>query len=54
MEVPGTLSFSPNRVVIFIKTFNFRHTARPMPGKGTDAMRRTAAMNSEAVARVDK
>jgi len=50
MEVPGTLSFSPNRVVIFIKTFNFWHTARPMPGKGTDAMCRTAAINSEAVA----
>jgi len=50
MEVLGILSFSPNKVVIFIKTFNSWFPAKPMLGKGTDAMRRTAAINIEAVA----
>jgi hypothetical protein len=47
MEVLAALSFSPNKMVIFIKTFNFWHTARPILGKDTDAMRRTTAINSE-------
>ena len=50
----ATLWLNPDNVAIFIRIFNFRRTARLIPGKGTDAKRRTAAITGEAFARVDK
>ena len=50
IEVFDTLEFSPNQVLMFIKTFNLWHSVKPMLGKGTDAMRRTLAINIEAFA----
>jgi hypothetical protein len=42
MDVIDTFEFSPNQAVIFIRTFNSWHSVRPMLGKGSSAMRRTA------------
>jgi hypothetical protein len=47
MDVIDTYSFTPNQIVMFVRTFNSWHSVRPMTGKGSDAMRRTLTINIE-------
>lgn len=42
-----TFPFTPNQVVIFVKTFNSWHSVPPMRGEGSTAMRRTLTINIE-------
>jgi hypothetical protein len=35
MEVLDTFEFTPNQVVVFVKTFNSSHSVRPMTGAGS-------------------
>jgi hypothetical protein len=48
MEVLDTFEFTPNQVVVFVKTFNSWHSVRPMTGKGSPLMRKTLTINIEA------
>jgi hypothetical protein len=50
MEVLETFEFTPNQVVLFIKTFNSWHSVRPMTGNGSSLMRKTLTINIEAAA----
>lgn len=47
METLYTYDFTPNQVVVFVKTFNSWHSVRPMTGRGSNAMRRTLTINIE-------
>ena len=47
MEVLATYNFTPNQVVIFIRTFNSWHSVSPMTAKGSSVMRRTLTINIE-------
>lgn len=47
MDVLATFDFTPNQLVIFVRTFNSWHSVRPMTGKGSGAMRRTLTINIE-------
>jgi hypothetical protein len=47
MEVIDTYAFTPNQIVMFVRTFNSWHSVRPMTGKGSNAMRRTLTINIE-------
>jgi hypothetical protein len=47
MEVLDTFEFTPNQVVVFVKTFNSWHSVRPMTGNGSVAMRKTLTINIE-------
>ena len=47
MEVLDTFAFTPNQVVIFVKTFNSWHSVRPMTGAGSPLMRKTLTINIE-------
>lgn len=47
MDVLATFDFTPNQVVIFVRTFNSWHSVPPMTGKGSGAMRRTLTINIE-------
>ena len=47
MDVIDTYSFTPNQIVMFVRTFNSWHSVRPMTGEGSDAMRRTLTINIE-------
>lgn len=47
MEVLATFDFSPNQVVIFVRTFNSWHSVRPMTAKGSSVMRKTLTINIE-------
>ena len=47
MEVLDTFAFTPNQVVVFVKTFNSWHSVRPMTGAGSPLMRRTLTINIE-------
>jgi hypothetical protein len=48
MEVLDTFAFTPNQVVVFVKTFNSWHSVRPMTGTGSPLMRKTLTINIEA------
>jgi hypothetical protein len=48
MEVLDTFEFTPNQVVVFVKTFNSWHSVRPMTGAGSALMRKTLTINIEA------
>jgi hypothetical protein len=48
MEVLDTFEFTPNQVVVFVKTFNSWHSVQPMTGAGSPLMRRTLTINIEA------
>jgi hypothetical protein len=48
MEVLDTFEFTPNQVVVFVKTFNSWHSVRPMSGKDSPLMRKTLTINIEA------
>jgi len=48
MEVLDTFEFTPNHVVVFVKTFNSWHSVQPMTGAGSPLMRRTLTINIEA------
>lgn len=48
MDVLDTFEFTPNQVVLFVKTFNSWHSVRPMTGKGSPRMRKTLTINIEA------
>jgi hypothetical protein len=48
MEVLDTFAFTPNQVVVFVKTFNSWHSVRPMSGTGSPLMRKTLTINIEA------
>jgi hypothetical protein len=50
MEVLDTFEFTPNQVVVFVKTFNSWHSVRPMTGTGSPLMRKTLTINIEAAA----
>ena len=50
MEVLDTFAFTPNQVVVFVKTFNSWHSVRPMTGTGSPLMRKTLTINIEAAA----
>jgi hypothetical protein len=50
MEVLDTFEFTPNQVVVFVKTFNSWHSVRPMTGTGSSLMRKTLTINIEAAA----
>jgi hypothetical protein len=50
MEVLDTFEFTPNQVVLFVKTFNSWHSVRPMTGAGSPLMRKTLTINIEAAA----
>jgi hypothetical protein len=50
MEVLDTFEFTPNQVVLFVKTFNSWHSVRPMTGAGSLLMRKTLTINIEAAA----
>jgi hypothetical protein len=50
MEVLDTFEFTPNQVVLFVKTFNSWHSVRPMTGTGSPLMRKTLTINIEAAA----
>jgi hypothetical protein len=50
MEVLDTFEFTPNQVVVFVKTFNSWHSVRPMTGSGSPLMRKTLTVNIEAAA----
>jgi hypothetical protein len=50
MEVLDTFEFTPNQVVVFVKTFNSWHSVRPMTGAGSPLMRKTLTINIEAAA----
>jgi hypothetical protein len=50
MEVLDTFEFTPNQVVLFVKTFNSWHSVRPMSGTGSPLMRKTLTINIEAAA----
>ena len=50
MEVLDTFEFTPNQVVVFVKTFNSWHSVRPMTGAGSPQMRKTLTINIEAAA----
>ena len=47
MEVIDTYPFTPNQIVMFVRTFNSWHSVRPMTGTGSNAMRRTLTINIE-------
>jgi hypothetical protein len=47
MEVLDTFDFTPNQVVVFVKTFNSWHSVRPMTGNGSPLMRKTLTINIE-------
>jgi hypothetical protein len=47
MEVLDTFDFTPNQVVLFVKTFNSWHSVRPMTGTGSPLMRKTLTINIE-------
>lgn len=48
MEVLDTFEFTPNQIVLFVKTFNSWHSVRPMTGTGSPLMRKTLTINIEA------
>jgi hypothetical protein len=48
--VLDTFEFTPNQVVLFVKTFNSWHSVRPMTANGSSLMRKTLTSNIEAVA----
>lgn len=48
MEVLDTFEFTPNQIVVFVKTFNSWHSVRPMTGSGSPLMRKTLTINIEA------
>ena len=48
MEVLRTYDFTPNRAVVFVKTFNSWHSVRPMRGGSSKTMRRTPTINIES------
>jgi hypothetical protein len=50
MDVLDTFEFTPNQVVVFVKTFNSWHSVRPMTGAGSPLMRKTLTINIEAAA----
>jgi hypothetical protein len=50
MEVLDTFEFTPNQVVVFVKTFNSWHSVQPMTGAGSPLMRKTLTINIEAAA----
>lgn len=45
MEVADSLSFRPNRALVFVRTYNSWHSVRPMAARGSAAMRRTVTVN---------
>jgi hypothetical protein len=47
VEVLDTFEFTPNQVVVFVKTFNSWHSVRPMTGTGSPLMRKTLTINIE-------
>ena len=47
MQVLDTFEFTPNQVVLFVKTFNSWHSVRPMTGAGSPLMRKTLTINIE-------
>jgi hypothetical protein len=47
MEEIDTFDFTPNQMVVFVKTFNSWHCVRPMTGVGSSAMRKTLIINIE-------
>ena len=47
-EALDCYEFTPNQVVVFVKTFNSWHCVRPMTGHGSPAMRKTLTINIEA------
>lgn len=50
MEVLDTFDFTPNQIVVFVKTFNSWHSVRPMTGAGSSLMRKTLTINIETAA----
>jgi hypothetical protein len=48
VEALDCYEFTPNQVVVFVKTFNSWHCVRPMTGHGSPAMRKTLTINIEA------
>lgn len=48
VEALDCYEFTPNQVVVFVKTFNSWHCVRPMTGQGQTAMRKTLTINIEA------
>ena len=50
MDVLDTFEFTPNQVVLFVKTFNSWHSVRPMTATGSPLMRKTLTINIESAA----
>jgi len=48
MEVLDTFEFTPNQVVVFVKTFNSWHSVRPMTGAGSPLMRKRPLVSSSS------
>lgn len=47
MTVLDTFEFTPNQIVVFVKTFNSWHSVQPMTGTGSPLMRKTLTINIE-------
>ena len=49
MEILHTYDFTPNQMVVFVKTFNSWHSVRPIRGTASDPRRRSLTINIERV-----